>query len=145
MSPQVSENISNKKHVSEMNQVLGRILKANENRLWLLKLETCTAKLVAISDTSVANKSDLSSQRSQIIMQQNHCWYSNALRLCRHKFKHVARPVLGAETYAFVDYFETVITMHNGISNVFRRRIPINILMESAFLFSEIVGSSNTA
>lgn len=53
--------------------------------------------------------------------------------------------MLDAETYAYIDCYEAILTIRDDLSRIMRRGIPIARLAEFAFLFNVIAKSSRTS
>lgn len=62
-----------------------------------------------------------------------------------YKSKTVVRSVMGAETYSFVDLFDSCYTLRDELQTILGQSLPMAMLTDSGCLFDVIVKSSRTS
>lgn len=77
--------------------------------------------IVAVSNASFRNNSDISSQLGHIVAITDYTRRANILSFGNHKLGRVVRSVTGDGKYAFADSFDVVFTLYDELFHVFRR------------------------
>lgn len=109
------------------------------------KLDETTLRIKAYSDAAFANNDDKRSQIGYIILltdKNNRC---HVLHYNSHKNRRVTRSILGGETCAVAEAFDSAFVLKYDLKLLLKRHIPITMYTDSKSLFDIIAKCSNTA
>jgi hypothetical protein len=97
------------------------------------------------SDASYANNPDGSSQIGYIIFLCDTTGACQPLFWSSKKSKRVTISCLGSETMALADAFDFAFSIRHDLQNKTQLQIPINILIDSLYLFDVLTKASTTS
>ena len=141
---QVTEAMFSRKHLLYLNKIIHRARAAPRRGIWHHNLDPESLHLRIYSDSSFANAANLHTQLGFIVCLSDASNRCNILTYTSYKSRRIVRSVLGGETYAFVDAFDTGFILRHDISRILNRDIPLRIFTDSLSLFNVIVKSTTT-
>jgi hypothetical protein len=131
--------------IKQLNRAFSRVNKVPDLALRFPRLDLETLRLQVYSDASYANNADGSSQLGYIIFLTDATGECQPILWSSHKSRRVTRSVLGSETMALADAFDTAYALKHDIEMIMKQRIPIVISTDSLSLFDVITKASTTA
>lgn len=111
MMSQTIEDFFTHKYVVMVNRAIRKLLKTRTFGLRYHALGSDSLRMILISDGSFANNPDLSSQLKDIILLTGKINKSYILSYASCESKRIVCSVLGAETYALADCFDSAFTL----------------------------------
>ena len=97
---------------------------------------------MCFSDSSFANNDDHTTQIGYIILLVDKYKKCNIIHFKSHKSRRVTRSVLGGETLAFADAFDTAYMIKRDLEEILKQNVPLKMLTDSKSLFDVITRSS---
>lgn len=131
--------------MTEMNKSFKRAKDRAMQGTSVHKLELSLLWLGAISDASIANNAVLSSQLEHIILLTDQSGHANITSYANDRSKRVVRSTLRAETWSFVDCFDSACTKQDELYRAQGCRIPIAMLTDLTGQFNIIAKFSKNA
>jgi Reverse transcriptase (RNA-dependent DNA polymerase) len=108
------------------------------------KLDKSTLRLLAYSDASLHNNSDLSSQLGYVILLSDGTGLCCILSFRSFKSRRVARSSMAAETMAFANTFDAAFAIKHDLESMIGKFIPLLILTDSRPLFDVLICAKYT-
>ena len=109
-----------------------------------MKLNKDTLKLIAFTDASFANNTDLSSQIGFVIVLADASGKANIIHWSSTKCKRVTRSVLAAELYRIAHSFNIAAAVKSTIDKMLSITIPLILCTDSKSLFDCLVRLGTT-
>jgi hypothetical protein len=131
--------------IKQLNRALKHINTTPDLFLRFPKLDLKTLRLQVYFDASYANNADGSSQLGSILFLTDATGRFQPIFWSSNKSRRVTRSVLGSETMALADAFDTVYALKYDIEMIVIYKIPIVVLADSLSLFDVITKASTTA
>ena len=144
MMSQVTINCFQKKHVRTINSCISEVNQTPQRGLLQHKLDSDSLCMVCYTYSSFANNEDNSTQLGYCIILTDKTGRANWLHYSSYKSKRVVRSVLGGETHAFADGFDTSYLMCHDLSTVMGKKMELTMVTDSMSLFKVIVNASTT-
>ncbi len=135
---QVTENPFNISHVKQYNNTVRYLQSTRNLSLRMCKLDPESLHVSAYTDASFSTNPDRSSLPADKLDNACVSYYVS------YKSRRVARSVLGAETYAFVDAFDFAYCAEADLAGLLDRRVSLFIFTDSKSLFDVITKCSHT-
>jgi hypothetical protein len=129
--------------IKQLNRAFKHLNKTPDLFLRVPKLDLKTLRVQVYSDSSYANNADGSSRLGNIIFLTDATGMCQPILWSFHKSRRVTRPVLGSDTMAIADAFDTAYALKYDIEIITSYKIPIVVLTDS--LFDVITKASTTA
>lgn len=131
-------------HVKLLNAAIQRIKAEQKLGLQVHDLNKESMKIIAYSDASFANMTNLRTQLRFALFLSYDTNRINWLHYRSYKFKRVVRSVLAGEPHAFVDPFDVSFALRHVLSEIVNQQVPLNTVTDSESIFKIIVQSSTT-
>jgi hypothetical protein len=110
-------------YIKQLNRVIKHLKKIPDLPLRFPRLELSTLRLQVYSDASYANNADGSSQLGYISFLVDANGTCQLLFWSSHKSRRVTRSVLGSETMAFADAFDTAYALKHNIETIIKQNV----------------------
>lgn len=130
MMYQIMETLFDCKYAIMINKALQTKLKRNYHTLQYHALDLSSLRLILRSDGLFTNNSDLQCQLGLIILPADKSDKENILSHGSYESKRVEQTVLGAETYALADYFDSALTLKEELQRASSRTVPMSLLTD---------------
>lgn len=109
------------------------------------KLNKDSVRVVGFSDTSFANNCDLSTQLGYIIFLADVYSYSAPMIFKSYMKRRITQSATAGEVIAFADMGDAAVTLTKEVERLLHRRVAIQLMINSKFLFDVISKGSRTS
>lgn len=133
-----------KHYIGQLKKVI-KYATDNFTTVKILKLDMESLQIVGFSDASFVNNYDLSSQHGYVILLVNDTNQAAPIVFRSYKARRVTRYVMPGKIIAFSYKFNYAIDLTNELSQMLKKRIPLQLLTDSKCLFDVISKGSRTS